>query len=134
MLNSLLGLGLAIFGGYSIYTFTGDTTPVFWLQHLGMVLGGLGVVGWNTSPQVLSLLKNFKLPTIPQTNIPVKESAVKELNADIKIEDSQEQDSVCLFYLTERLKGDAEAVELLRKLNDKLFSLHHPIKVEEKKG
>lgn len=128
-INTLLGIGLAAFGGYSIYTYTGDTTPLFWLKYLGISGLGLGVAGWNTLP----LLKNIKLPTLPVKS-QVKEIVVKELNNEIKIEDSQEQDSVALFYLTERLKGDPEAVELLRKLNDKLFSLHHPIKVEEKKG
>lgn len=128
-INILLGIGLAAFGGYSIYTYTGDTTPLFWLKYLGVTVLGAGISGWEAIP----LLKNIKLPALPMKS-KVKETAVKELNNEIKIEDSQEQDSVALFYLTERLKGDPEAVELLRKLNDKLFSLHHPIKVEEKKG
>ena len=123
MFNSLLGIGLGVFGAYSLYTNTQDFTPFIYLKFGGMMLLGFGIALWNSVPTLLSSLSNFKLPTLPK-----KENTVaKELSKDIHMKTEEEQDLASVFYLTERLKDMPEGVELCSKLNGLIFTLHHPL-------
>lgn len=134
MLNSLLGLGLALFGVYNIHQAQInpdiDTTIMFWGKYLGAVIVGGGIFTYNLASNLnytylSSIFSKFKLPS----------SGVKTVNklpADIEIKTEQVMDTESLFYLTERLKTDPEALELLRKIADKLFLKHHPVDVEVK--
>ncbi len=123
MINTILGLVIAGIGGYSLYSYTGDLTPLVYLKFGGMSLIGGGFALYNLIPSLLS----FKLPVLPNKT-EVKVETVKELSPEIKIEDAQDMDTKCLFYLTERLKHDPESLDLLAKLNAKIFVLHHPAK------
>lgn len=126
MVNTLIGAGLFLFGMYNIILANGsasiDTTPLFWAKYLGSVLIGGGVVAYNAYPLVLSKFANFKISKEPMVT--------NELSSDISIKGDQEQDITALFWLAERVKEDAEGIELCRKLSDKLFSLHHDLKKE----
>lgn len=125
MFNSLIGIALAVFGGYSLYTHTGDFTPQIYAKFLGMILVGGGVVIYNMLTNLPKL--SFSLPNLQFFK---KEDKMgKELSPEIHMKTEEEQDNAAIFYLVERLKDNAEAVELLRKVNDCLFILHHPKKV-----
>lgn len=127
-MNTLLGLALAGFGAYNIYTYTGDLTIPFWLKYGGMVLGGGVISLYNLFPTLLSYAKNIKLPQNKTNIVEKEETMANQLSKDILIQDEQSQDTQCLFYLTERLKGMPEGVELCKKLNTLIFDLHHPVK------
>lgn len=131
MFNTLLGGVLCVIGIYNIATYTGDLTPLFYLKFGGMTLVGGAVSLYGLVPTLYKSLSNIKLPQATE-KVAVEEvkevPMAKELSKEIKIEDVQEQDMVCIFYLTERLKGMAEGPEVCRKVNDMLFSLHHPQK------
>lgn len=128
MFNSLLGLGLAIFGLYHYREAqlnpAIDTTLAFHVKYLGSILLGGGVFAYNLASNLnvtnlSSLFSKFKMPSLGVN--------VSKLPANIEIKTEEEQDNISLYYLTERLKTDPEALDLLRKISDKLFSLHHPV-------
>ena len=128
MLNSIIGAAMAAYGLYNIYQAQIhpeiDTTINFWAKFGGLTLLGGGVFAYNIASNLnvtnlSSLFSKFKMPSLGV--------AVSKLPANIEIKTEEEQDNVSLYYLTERLKTDPEALELLRKISDKLFSLHHPV-------
>lgn len=127
MVNTILGLAIASFGIYHVVQAqldsSIDTTPLWWLKMGGAILVGLGFAGYN-------VFTSFKLPQFswPTLNSGKSETMAKDLPAEIKIKTEEESDIEALYYLTERCKETPEALECLRKLNDILFTKHHPVK------
>jgi hypothetical protein len=120
MFNTILGLILAGYGVYTFSTYQGDLTPFYYAKYGILVLVGGGIALYNG----LTQLKNIRFPSL----LTKKENTVKELSKEIVIENEEEQDVQAIFYLTERLKGMPEGLELCKKLNALLFDLHHPSK------
>ena len=124
MLNILIGLGIAGFGLFNIVQaqfIDIDTTPLWWVKMLASSVVGLGFAGYELFP--LIKLPKFKLQE-KSVDMP------KELGPEITIKTEEETDLECVFYLSERLKDMPEGLEMCRKINDLLFSLHHPLKVK----
>lgn len=123
MVNSIIGLGLCVFGIYNVvlsnYNTSIDTTPLWWIKHGTAIVVGGCIFLYNIYPHAVLALTNFKFPKKD------KIMSGKDLGPDISIKSEQEQDIATLFWLSERLKNDPEGLELCRQLHDKLFSLHH---------
>lgn len=126
----IVGLGIMGYGlgavGYNAWVEPLKTTVGWYLQVAGCVVGG-GIVAY-----VSLLLKDysFKLPAINverKVQVVKPETETKVLPDKIVLDAKRLADYECLNHLSERLSEaqDGEGVGLCRKLQDRLFELHH---------
>lgn len=108
------------------------------LKTAGICLIGFGAIrlfqlNFSFSlPIILSMISGVLILIAGYTNSITSLFTATKIDTDIATEltKAEQVDAECVKHLSVRFANDSEALALLRKLNDRLFSLHHPEKVD----
>lgn len=143
-MQKLVGWGLValtvLFGG------AGAFAPVakdlsFFLQVLGPGVIGAGVLNFDKIKNALPKKKEEVAKDAPKVEDkavenrpePVFHTATLETRKSvIALEDEQQVDLECLNRIASRCKDNPEGLELVRKLHDVFFAIHHGVSNEKK--
>lgn len=134
-MQKLIGWGLVgltvLFGG------AGAFAPIakdlsFFLQVLGPGVIGVGVLNFDKIKNLVPK-KSLVTPKVEDTTMEKKLEEVKEEKKNIiTLEDEQRVDLECLNRIANRCKDNPEGLELVRKLHDVFFAIHHGVQNEKK--